>query len=246
MRVGERLGFGMALALVVVAAQIVTFDMIPVSSRRLWIDKLITWSFYWILVVLIQSSVVGFVFYLRDDYDAKEKGQRLSIIRATSRDSEMLKDAGAAAFEDEDDDEGAANSESFRTDDDNPLSRKDSLMHLGNDDKSPAEPDKKPWYYVVSARKFDCKCQWNLNSFASYFVTKILTPFSLIILDCSTDICMLFSILSYTIFLIAMFVANERGDWIQNEPEWFDHDAALLPTAVENTVEDPYLGNITV
>ena len=54
------------------------------------------------------------------------------------------------------------------------------------------------------------------------------------------------SFVAYTIFIIAMFVANERGDWIQEEPEWFDHDTGLMETAVQNTVEDPYLGNMTV
>jgi hypothetical protein len=41
LRVGERLGYGMALALVVVAQQIVTGDLTPVSNKRLWVDKFV-------------------------------------------------------------------------------------------------------------------------------------------------------------------------------------------------------------
>jgi hypothetical protein len=70
--VGERLSYGMALALVVVAQQIATAGMIPVSNERLWIDKFIAWSFYWVIVGLLESVFVGYIFFLREDHFSKE------------------------------------------------------------------------------------------------------------------------------------------------------------------------------
>lgn len=71
LRVGERLSYGMALALVVVAQQINTSGLIPVSNERLWIDKFIGWSFYWVIVGLLESVFVGYIYFLREDMHAK-------------------------------------------------------------------------------------------------------------------------------------------------------------------------------
>jgi hypothetical protein len=65
LRVGERLGYGMALALVIVAQQIVTVDMIPISNHGLWIDRFIGWSFYWVIFGLVESVFVGYCYFLR-------------------------------------------------------------------------------------------------------------------------------------------------------------------------------------
>ena len=67
LRVGERLGYGMSLALVVVAQSITTVGMIPVSNERLWLDKFIGWSFYWVIVGLVESVLVGYLYFLRED-----------------------------------------------------------------------------------------------------------------------------------------------------------------------------------
>lgn len=66
-RVGERLGFGMALALVIVAQQIITVELSPVSNQALWLDKFVGWSFYWVLFGLVQSVMIGFLYYIRED-----------------------------------------------------------------------------------------------------------------------------------------------------------------------------------
>ncbi|CAB9516021.1 Neuronal acetylcholine receptor subunit alpha [Seminavis robusta] len=73
LRVGERLSYGMALALVVVAQQIATGGMIPISNERLWIDKFIGWSFYWIILGLVESVAVGYLYFFRKD--KAEKGE---------------------------------------------------------------------------------------------------------------------------------------------------------------------------
>lgn len=101
MRVGERLGFGMALALVVVAQQIVTISLIPVSNKKLWIDKFISWSFFWVLLGLVQSVIMGFLYYLREDHEAKvvasaARGQSNNMMKkfesSRSREDMMLDD----------------------------------------------------------------------------------------------------------------------------------------------------------
>lgn len=81
MRVGERLGFGMALALVIVAQQIVTTDLSPVSNQLLWLDKFVAWSFYWVLFGVLQSVIIGFMFYIQEDkLEKEEKTERRSML----------------------------------------------------------------------------------------------------------------------------------------------------------------------
>ncbi len=81
MRVGERLGFGMALALVVVAQQIVTAELSPVSNQLLWLDKFVGWSFYWVLFGVIQSVIISFLYVIQEEQSEKEeKRERRSML----------------------------------------------------------------------------------------------------------------------------------------------------------------------
>ena len=89
LRVGERLGFGMALALVVVAQQIVTSGMTPISDQALWLDKFVAWSFYWVLAGVIQSVIVGFLFYIREDKECQDEAKRKQL-GATAEELEPL------------------------------------------------------------------------------------------------------------------------------------------------------------
>ena len=75
LRVGERLSYGMALALVVVAQQIATGGTIPISNERLWIDKFIGWSFYWVIVGLVESVFVGYLYFLRQDVEGNSSDE---------------------------------------------------------------------------------------------------------------------------------------------------------------------------
>jgi Neurotransmitter-gated ion-channel ligand binding domain len=65
-RVGERLSFVLALALVIVAQQIVTADLTPVSDEGLWLDKFVGWSFYWVIGVLVESVLIGYLLFIRE------------------------------------------------------------------------------------------------------------------------------------------------------------------------------------
>jgi len=73
LRIGERLGFGMALALVVVAQQIVTVNLTPVSNQKLWMERFVAYSFYWVLFGVVESVLIGFLFYFREDRKNKRE-----------------------------------------------------------------------------------------------------------------------------------------------------------------------------
>ncbi|KAI2491041.1 acetylcholine-gated cation-selective channel [Fragilaria crotonensis] len=75
LRVGERLSFGMALTLVIVAQQIVTSGLLPVSNAYLWIDKYVSWSFYWVIFGLVESVVIGYLFFIREDLTEQSVAQ---------------------------------------------------------------------------------------------------------------------------------------------------------------------------
>ena len=74
----------MALTLVVVAQQLLTFELIPISNMRLWIDKFVGWSFYWVLLTLLESVGIGFMWYLREDRIARKERKRLSTATAAA------------------------------------------------------------------------------------------------------------------------------------------------------------------
>ena len=78
-RVGERLGFGLTIALVVVAQQILTSEMLLVSTRPLWMHYFTFISFYFVIVEVVQSVIVGYLYYLREDRREK-RGESYSEI----------------------------------------------------------------------------------------------------------------------------------------------------------------------
>jgi hypothetical protein len=89
-RVGERLGFSMALALVVIAQQIVTSGMTPISDQSLWLDKFVTFSFYWVLGVVVQSVVVIYLFYIREDKQLRDEENKANESEINPNEMEPL------------------------------------------------------------------------------------------------------------------------------------------------------------
>jgi len=108
LRVGERLGFGMALALVIVAQQIVTTGLTPVSTQWLWLDKFVAWSFYWVLFGVVQSVVIGFLFYIREDRQTDHNDERnlesnsegIELVATTSNGNEQAQEARGQSLTD--------------------------------------------------------------------------------------------------------------------------------------------------
>ena len=111
LRVGERLGFCMSLALVVVAQQFITNNLIPISDAPLWIDKFIAWSFYWVLLMLIESVLVGFVYFLRhgedeeDNMDDKQAGHETAASKQddilTTQENDILEESSSSRYDEQ-------------------------------------------------------------------------------------------------------------------------------------------------
>lgn len=184
LRVGERLGFAMALALVVVAQQIVTVGLSPVSNQRMFMDKFVAWSFYWVLFGVVQSVIIGFLQYAREDRQAKKENQRLSMMSVKESKSMMMqleeiKKAEEAAEERM----GLAEHPEEGLQEDVP--------------KTP--PAKDSWIYTFSLRKFDM-------------------------------VSLVFALVTYTAFVVTMFLTVSAGTWLTNEPRWFDESDAIYPT----------------
>jgi len=98
LRIGERLSFAMALAVVIVAQQIITSDRLPVSRAPLWIDTLVVYSFYWLVLVMVESVVIGFLYFLQEDYNTTHKEEEEEGLAAASTPEEGVnEDSGNKA-----------------------------------------------------------------------------------------------------------------------------------------------------
>jgi hypothetical protein len=76
LRMGERLSYGMALTLVIVASSIVTGDLLPVSNEKLWISQFVGLSFYWVVFGLIESVALAYVYFIREDENGKTSAKQ--------------------------------------------------------------------------------------------------------------------------------------------------------------------------
>jgi len=133
LRVGERLGFAMALALVVVAQQIITSDMLPVSDERLWLGTFVAYSFFWVLYCVIQSIIVGFLFFIREDRQEK---------KAQSQHSEMIEQEADAVKREE--------KMTLTKHEENGV-----VAFVAEPHASHSRPKKDSCFYTFSMRKFD-------------------------------------------------------------------------------------------
>eukprot|EP00565_Helicotheca_tamesis_P005125 CAMPEP_0185726224 /NCGR_PEP_ID=MMETSP1171-20130828/2269_1 /TAXON_ID=374046 /ORGANISM="Helicotheca tamensis, Strain CCMP826" /LENGTH=525 /DNA_ID=CAMNT_0028394537 /DNA_START=198 /DNA_END=1775 /DNA_ORIENTATION=+ len=66
-RVGERLGFGVSMLLVIVAQAILTSDMLPVTKERLWINTLTQGSQYFSIAAVMESVFVAYLHFAKVD-----------------------------------------------------------------------------------------------------------------------------------------------------------------------------------
>mmetsp|Transcript_13088 Transcript_13088/g.17533 ORF Transcript_13088/g.17533 Transcript_13088/m.17533 type:complete len:483 (-) Transcript_13088:415-1863(-) len=64
-RVGERLGFGVSVLLVIVAQAILTSDILPVTEERLWINVLTQGSQYFSILAVAESLLVAYLHYIK-------------------------------------------------------------------------------------------------------------------------------------------------------------------------------------
>jgi len=201
------------LALVVVAQQIVMFDLIPVSNSKLWIDKFVAWSFYWVLLGLVESVLIGFLWYLREDRAVKEEEKRVTSDpdeRVSLMNQSGGEDGGNAVTNTIKND-GAVAIDSL-SDDEVPMTRNDRHETVPKVASKEAKMEREKsddnclqfWFYNYSLKRIDL-------------------------------ICLLLAVLSYTGFIAFMFISvhQEKSIWSDNEPTWFTSDTQFSVNAYE-------------
>jgi hypothetical protein len=219
LRIGERVGFGMALALVIVAQQIVTSGLSPVSNQRLWLDKFVGFSFYWVIAGVIQSVIIGFLYYVREDRNSrleqeKDDGETepfLGNIENGANDQETVLPQTPSKLNPLESIKTVDHNENDRQNDStlNELAVTDS-NNISKDETQSTERCCEGCLYTISFRRID------LISLAIAFVT-------------------------YTIFVILMFITVQSTDsWLRNEPTWFgESDAFSLSNTKIYNATDP-------
>ena len=126
LRVGERLTYGLTVLLVIIAQDIVTSTLLPISDERLWINVLLNGSFYWVLITLLESVFVMWLLFVNDDGShsilgdgtlQEQKAKRLSAAAQGDADSSALNFpniADAGAEEADTAEQGGAGREDYR------------------------------------------------------------------------------------------------------------------------------------
>ncbi len=210
--------------------------MIPVSTKTLWVNKFIAWSFYWVLFTLVQSVIVGYIYFLKEDFQAEEEEIRKS--------SAVPVENGVA---------GVIDSDSAKGPDNNSVGSNNGSTKGSQSNNAEEKPlmdgtfHKKPFYHICSTRKFDCKSpqfrfvsmRLQLCSYSQGYSGLTLILFQLFPAISIADICMALCFLSYTIFIIAMFTSVRGKGWAQQESEWDDSNFFWIE--YDNKAWDPFL-----
>mmetsp|Transcript_1706 Transcript_1706/g.2524 ORF Transcript_1706/g.2524 Transcript_1706/m.2524 type:complete len:587 (-) Transcript_1706:2926-4686(-) len=219
LRIGERLSYGMALALVVVAQQIITSDRLPISREQLWIDQLVTSSFYWLVVVMVESVVIGHLFFVQEDaqqrYEQENQSQRkyekLYNQRKDAATEPIDKDKGKTLQDvvelvNQEDchddvkkmDNSGAELIYIEPSHQNEDNQNDSAARVGEEKQEPLSPAPS----FTSSKISQCMNGWKIW----------IRTFELKQID---HACLFFCVLSYTIFIIVMFATIPN--WGSNE-----------------------------
>ena len=71
LRVGERLSYGLTVLLVIIAQDISTSTLLPITDKRLWVNTFVVASFYWVLITNLESVFVAWLYFVGDEHDEK-------------------------------------------------------------------------------------------------------------------------------------------------------------------------------
>ncbi len=104
LRVGERLTYGLTVLLVIIAQDISTSSLLPITDKRLWINTFVVGSFYWVLITNLESVFVAYLYFLGDDDHDHSKMSLINKHRRGNRenangDEQHEDDSAAAAIE---------------------------------------------------------------------------------------------------------------------------------------------------
>lgn len=219
-RIGERLGFSVALTLVVVAQQIVTTDLTPISNQRLWLDKFITYSFYFVLIGVIQSVWIAFLHFLRmDNVNKQERANTEATPDGTNEKELELQPLTTKKQEPENDIffDTVAEVDSGRV--------LDSTASIESGVDSEINFNEKPLDEGTVTIEF------HPNAIVNYLFFEIPLRKLDLIAFCTT-------VFLYSVFLVAMVLVGKYDAWPRNDPNWFDetsHTSFLqTPVAIGN------------
>lgn len=231
-RIGERMGFGVALTLIIVANQLMTVGLSPISNERLWLDKFVGWSFYFVLISVVESILISFLYFLREDRKKEELYNEGNI---TAKRKNGLADKNNFAVRGGPRDKEEPNNESNGT-----AKEKIGLADENHDSVDGAEgnniakktidfnsnkhiPPSSSSEFITAQKTFDFTDNRPLPSSSSK-IKGFLYDVSLRKIDM---ICLVTVTVVYTVFIIGMVASNHAGLWLKNEPEWFDEESTV-------------------
>ena len=205
----------MALALVIVTQQIVTSDLLPVSNQRLWLRKFTTFSFYWVFMSVIQSVLVVFLYYIRVDHQAKKESINIELMHSNVRGSIMLR-AVAAKIK-------------LRGVVAAAIAEEERMLPYQHDKEQNIPPE--TLSLAVEAPEEQNSLTHQHDEAQSIQPASLLSPqkvcwiytFDLRKFDFS---CFVFAVVTYTAFIVFMFMTSSTNMWLRNEPKWFGEDDA--------------------
>jgi hypothetical protein len=205
-RIGERLGFSVALTLVVVAQQIVTTDLTPISNQKLWLDKFVTYSFYFVLIGVIQSVAIAFLHFKRQDIEKKKERANTEATPDATNEKELelqpltTKHQKLKLEQEQELDETAA---------------VDSAMDFDSTAAIESGAESETNFTEIPPDEGTVTTESSLKAIAHYFFFE----FSLRKMDmmafCTT-------VLSYTVFLTGMVMVGKYDAWPGENPNWFN------------------------
>lgn len=178
LRVSERLSFGMALALVMVAQQIITTELLPVSDERLWIDKFVGWSFYWVIFGLVESVIVGYIFFVREDSEPPLGGAATIQNTETMQNTSIVADDGIPGEHTElqNDANGTSQEPQIASYTTPKPTLKQRLKMFKPREKGNAPQRLPQWVYNLPLRKVDHVCFFfSLGTYVTYLIVMFVT-----------------------------------------------------------------------
>lgn len=100
LRVGERLTYGLTVLLVIIAQDISTSTLLPITDKRLWINMFVVGSFYWVLITNLESVFVAWLYFVGDEDHYDDRHKRGGSVKDKERENGRTNDnAGAAPNE---------------------------------------------------------------------------------------------------------------------------------------------------
>ena len=235
LRVGERLSYGIAVLLVNVASDITTQTKLPVTEERLWIDVLIIGSFYWMLVGLIESVIMGFLFFYYDDDVDSDKNKSSSnnnknsntVSRSNNEErSKSLPTITENDDDDDDDDDGGEGTNGTakvdgkgKNDPPETAARENVIETRNNSGRIQGQhPSRRPTTTTTTSTTISRSTARRQSSFAT--LTKVLRekPKTKLKIIRSIDMFFFAAIpTSYVAFLVIMFVTRNHSMWNTGE-----------------------------